>query len=279
MKYSSLTFSAFIFLNIFIWYWVIAGAPSDVLDVYFLDVGQGDSSLIVLPYGPKVLIDGGPDKSVLAQLDKILTPTDRYIDLLILSHPEMDHFAGFIPVLDRYRIGAFVYNGRDGEIEAWKDLLKILEEKRIPTIVLGAGDKINYRDNDIDILSPDENFVRGELNNTALVAKLDSEGAKLLFTGDIGFKVEEKLIDKYNLDIDVLKVAHHGSKYSSGINFISEATPLFSVIQVGKNRYGHPTKEAIARLAQTGSSIYRNDEDGLVHFKIKDSRLNIFKEK
>jgi len=280
MKYLSSIFLAFIFLNIFVWHWVIVGAPKDKLDIYFLDVGQGDSSLILLPYGPKVLIDGGPGKNVLAQLDKVLPPQDRYIDLVILSHPQLDHFSGLISVLDRYDIGAFIYNGRDGEISAWQDLTNVLKEKKIPTLFLEKGDNITYKNRDLKILSPNKNLLSSkELNDTTVVALVESEGVTALFTGDIGFNVENELVESYDMNIDLLKVAHHGSKYSSGAKFLSEATPLVSVIQVGDNKYGHPTKEAIERLIQVGSNIYRNDSDGTVHIEGQNGRLNIFKER
>lgn len=273
MKYSLLIFSAF---NIFIWHWVIVGGPVQTLDAYFLDVGQGDGSLIVLPGGPKILIDGGPDKNIVGELDKILSPTDRYIDLVILSHVQLDHFGGLIAVLGRYEIGAFIYNGRDGEIEAWQDLVRVLNNKKIPVLVLGEGDKIIYAEDKIDFLSPDEESINKELNETALVAKVEGGGVKLLFTGDIGFNTENYLKDKYDIDVDVLKVAHHGSKYSSGAYFLAEATPAVSVVQVGKNTYGHPTEVALNRLAQVGSSIYRNDKQGTVHIKAKDGFINVF---
>ncbi|MBI2592815.1 MAG: hypothetical protein HYW37_01465 [Candidatus Colwellbacteria bacterium] len=106
-----------------------------------------------------------------------------------------------------------------------------------------------------------------------------SEGARILFACDIGLKVEDYLEKSYDINVDVLKVAHHGSKYSSGQNFLAEATPAVSVIQVGKNRYGHPTLKALGRLAAVGSSIYRNDLNGTVHLKIKDGVLSVFTEK
>jgi len=277
MKFSSLIFSALIFLNIFVWYWALTGGPSEALNVYFLDVGQGDSSLIVLPGGPKILIDGGPDKSVLHELDKALSPTDRYIDLIILSHPQLDHFAGLISVANRYRVGAFIYNGRPGEMLAWRDLEKVLNEEKIPVVILSAGDKITYKENAMEILSPDDDLIkRAELNETTIIVKLVSSGIKTLFTGDINFDTESKLVDKFDVDVDVLKVAHHGSKYSSGLEFLEEATPLISVIQVGKNKYGHPTETAMNRLAQVGSSIYRNDEQGTIHMKAEDGLINVF---
>ncbi len=280
MKYLSSIFSALILLNIFVWYWSITGAPSAALNIYFFDVGQGDSTLTVLPGGVKILTDGGPDKSVLSGIGKTLSPIDRYIDLVILSHPEVDHFIGLISVLERYRVGAFVWNGRERDNDSWRELQAALKSKDVPVIVLGDNDKIIYKGSELKIISPDGKLAESsKLNNASLVALLSSGGIKTLFTGDIGFEVENKLVNEHNLDIDVLKVPHHGSKHSSSSAFLNETTPLLSVIQVGKNRYGHPAKETLARLTQVGSSIYRNDEWGLIHLVALNGKLNVFKRK
>ncbi|HZX01208.1 MAG TPA: MBL fold metallo-hydrolase [Candidatus Paceibacterota bacterium] len=245
-----------------------------------MDIGQGDSALAILPGGVKILFDGGPDKSLLNDLGKILPATDRRIDLVILSHPQADHFTGFISLLDRYEVSYFIWNGRQGETESWKSLASALKEKHVNTLRLMEGDGIKYRESEIKFLSPDETELGDtELNNTVLAAELFSGGVKTLFIGDIGFDVERRLAGKYDMNIDILKVAHHGSKYSSGDEFLAEATPAVSVIQVGKNTYGHPTKDALDRLAAIGSAIYRNDLAGTVHIEADEGRLNIFKER
>lgn len=277
MKYLSSIFLILIGFNVFIWYWVLSGGVSNNLNLYFLDVGQGDSELIKLPGNVKLLIDGGPDKKVLSSLANTLSSTDRYIDFVILSHPQLDHFSGLIPVLERYKVGAFVYNGEDGKDAAWKELTNIIKDKNVPIIVLRGGDSINYKDNKLAFLSPDgENDMSSELNDTALVSELVSGGIKALFTADVGFDIENYLVEKYDLDVDVLKVGHYGSKYSTGTAFLSEATPKVSIIEVGKNTYGHPTKETLNKLAGIGSSIYRNDEKGTIHIEANSGKINVY---
>ncbi len=280
MKYLSSIYLVLIIFNVFVWYWALQGREDQTLNLYFLNVGQGDGSLVMLPGKVKILIDGGPGKEILNPLSKVLSPTDRYIDLVLLSHPQLDHFSGLIPVLERYRVGAFIYNGREGTASAWKDLVRVLAEKKIKTVVLKEGSRIKYEDNDIQFLSPSNNFLGSkELNDATLVAELTSESSKTLFTADIGFKVENYLTNNYETDIDILKVAHHGSKYSSGLSFLNKATPKISVIQVGRNNYGHPTKEALGRLSSVGSSIYRNDLNGTVHLRVKDGLISVFTER
>jgi len=236
--------------------------------------------LVILPNGPKILIDGGPNNKVIANLASILRPTDRYIDLVMLSHPQTDHFTGLIDVLKRYRVGAFIFNGRSGTASSWPELVRIIDENKTPTVVLAAKDKINYAGNKFNILMPDKNFIQSaDLNETAIVALLQSQNSKVLFTGDADSKMEDYLAQRYNLDIDVLKVGHHGSKYSSGENFLRVTSPKIAVIEVGKNSYGHPTSEVLNRLASVGSQIFRTDKDGLVKLIINNQKINIFKNK
>nr|AKQ02454.1 metallo-beta-lactamase family protein [uncultured Parcubacteria bacterium Rifle_16ft_4_minimus_37647] len=270
MKSLSLIFLVLIGFNLFVWYYVLTGEQDD-LDIYFLDVGQGDSELVILPGDVRVLIDGGPDKSVLFELSQILPKTDRYIDLVVMTHAQLDHFGGLYDVVDRYKVGAFISTGREGESEAWKEFEELLQEKQIPVILLGAGDGIRYKDSNFIVLSPDQALLNNqEINESSLVVELFSEGAKSLFTGDVGFETENFLADTYDIDTDILKVPHHGSRFSSGLNFLMEATPAVSIIEVGKNSFGHPTEAALSRLRSAGSSIYRTDEDGTVHLEIND---------
>ncbi len=284
MRYWSLSFLLLAGFNLFIWHQVVFGASAD-LNLYFLNVGQGDSELIELPDGVQILIDGGPDKSVLFELAKAMPSNDRYIDLLVMTHPQTDHFAGFADVIERYKVGAFITTGREGDSETWKNFEEALIGKKTPIILVQAGDKISRKDNSITVLAPGEKLMRSkELNDTSLVLKLESGGVKALFTGDASFPTENHLLNKTSsqdvlLDVDVLKVGHHGSRYSTGANFLAAATPLISIIEVGKNNYGHPTEAALNRLKQFGSQIYRTDENGTVRLRARDSKIAVYPER
>jgi len=276
MKYLSLIFLVLIGFNIFVWGKVVSGGQ-DNLDIYFLDVGQGDSQLIVLPGDVRLLIDGGPDKAVLFELSDVLPKTDRYIDLVMLTHAQLDHFGGLYDVIERYKIGAFISTGREGQGDAWDDFLELLNKKEIPIILVGAGDTIKYKNSIINVLSPNDELLGSrEINESSLVIELESERAKTLFTGDIGFETENFLVDTYNLDSDILKVAHHGSRFSTGLNFLREVTPEVSIVGVGNNRFGHPTEAALSRLKSIGSSIYRTDENGTVYLEVKSGVLGVY---
>jgi len=266
----------------FVWSEILFRGPNKNTEIYFLDVGQGDSALIILPGNTKILIDGGPNNKIINELTAILRPTDRYIDLMILSFSQTDHFSGLIDVLKRYRVGGFIFNGRRGNAGSWLELTKILREKGVPILILASKDKIRHLDNQFNFLWPEKDFIQSrELNETALVPLLQSQGVKVLFTGDIDTKIEKYLLKKHGLglDVDILKVAHHGSKYSSGENFLQAVSPKVAVIPVGKNSYGHPTKEVLSRLALVGAQIFRTDKDGTVKLIINSQEINIFKKK
>ncbi len=270
-----------VLFDFFVWYEIFAHTPSANTKLYFLDVGQGDAELVVLPGNIKVLIDGGPDSKVLGELSKVLPATDRYIDLVVMSHPQTDHFTGLISVLNRYRVGALLTSGNRGPAKSYADLEKAIAKNKVPVVVLGEGDKIAHGVDTFNILSPDPYLLTGaEPNDWVLVMKLVSNGVRALYNGDIDSHIEDTLIKKYDMALDVLKVAHHGSKFSSSEDFLRAAQPKISVIEVGaKNTYGHPTQQTLAHLVSIGSKIFRTDKDGMIKLEVKDGRIEIFKER
>ncbi len=272
--------------NAILWYRIIfSSAIGSRARVYFLDVGQGDSELVILPDNIKIMTDAGPDDKVLQGLAKALPQGDTYIDLAIISHPQLDHFGGYGSIIDHYRVGAFIYNGRDAapDVAAWAQLLAKIKEKNIPLITLGKGDVIHYENNEIDMLSPSLDFVQsGELNDTGLVELVKTPGMRALFTADIGFNVENfLLLDHLDIHADVLKVAHHGSKYASSDAFLRAVDPKVAVIEVAaKNSYGQPSSSTLARVASsTNAKIFRTDGDGTVMVSAGDGTIEIVKEK
>jgi len=282
-KFLKIILGLLITLDILLWGLILFPAEANNLEIYFLDVGQGDSSLVNLPGGIQVLIDGGPiNGRVQENLEKILAFNDRYIDLVMISHPQLDHFGGLIEVLKNYEVGAVVPSGAISQSAAWQELEKVIKEKGINLITLAAGDKIKYQDSQFSILSPNKSEWQKDINDLSLVALFEHSHVpknirmRVLFTGDIGSSKEKQLVNLYDLDIDVLKVSHHGSKYSSDLGFLKEASPLVSVIEVGKNSYGHPTKAVLNKLASIGSQIYRTDKNGMVKVAFNKGRLRVY---
>lgn len=271
-------FLVLIAINVFILYAVIADGTAKNTELYFLDIGQGDSQFVVLPGGVQILIDGGTGPRVLDKLAKVMPPYDRYIDLVILTHPQLDHFGGLIDVLKTYQVGAFIDSGREGTAKAYGDLKTTLEKNGARHVVLKEGDAIKYDGAVFKVLNPSrKNLISKELNDTALVMLFEKDGLRVLYTGDIGFNVEKELLTKYNLSAQVLKVGHHGSKYSSGKDFLAEVRPTVSIIEVGKNTYGHPTKETLTRLANAGSQVYRTDLDGIIKLIFDGKKLMVYR--
>ena len=268
-------------LNSLVWGRIFfSAAGSDFLEIYALAVGHGDSQLIRLPGGAKVLIDGGPPNgNLLASLADALPANDRRIDLAIISHPQADHFGGFVELAKRYDIGLFLTNGRPSGQTAYQELERITEEKNIDFLPLARGDSIAYVGSRFDVLWPALGAAAAkDLNEEALVVLLSSENASALFTGDIPAATERKLAAFLPGPIDILKVAHHGSKNSSDSGFLKVARPRLALIGVGKNSYGHPTAAVLERLAAVGSAVYRTDQDGTVRLAIDGRKIEVFKE-
>lgn len=262
-----------------VWNSILFERPSEEPTFYFLDVGQGDATLAVLPGDVAILTDAGPNRSILGALEK--ARARRYIDLAIISHPQLDHFNGFNYVLDTYRVGVVLINGRDNNgVGEWEALLQKIKTRRIPLIVLKAGDSIRHARDTVDILSPDKQYLQsGELNDTGLVEYIRAESASVLLTADIGKGVETRLTRTRTVTADILKVPHHGSKYSSSEEFLAAIHPRIAVIEVGaRNTYGHPSAEAVARLASSTPLIFRTDRDGTIKIESREGKLKIFTE-
>lgn len=277
---------ALIVLDAFVWYQILLEPQEKNAQLYFLDVGQGDATLLVLEDGVKILTDAGPDMKVIRSLEKILSPTDRYIDLAVISHPQLDHFNGFNYLLERYRFGAFIVNGRNGEFKnetnEWTVLLEKIKERKIPIVRMAAGDAIKHLHDEVSILSPDRNFIQsGELNDTSIVALVKTPQFRALLTGDIGFEVENYLIKKSDVRAHILKVPHHGSKFSSHEDFLKAVHPLLTLIGVGgKNTYGHPSPHTLARISSsTAAKTFRTDRNGTITILVKENKLKVFTER
>jgi competence protein ComEC len=266
-------------LDLIAWFLIFFPASLTGAELYFLKVGQGDSSLAVLPgkdgNGIKYLIDGGPLNGGLGEnLGKIFKAGDRYIDLVFISHPQIDHFGGLLDILKNYKVGAVLYNGESSDDVNWRELNKIIDEKNIVKIALGAGDGIVYASSTVSVLNSFGSAIGS--NDSGLALFLKSEGLSALYAADLSAEAERAIVKNGNIGADVLKVSHHGSKYSSDPIFLKEVDPKISVIEVGKNSYGHPSKEALNRLADIGSQVFRTDLQGIIKIILEDGKIKVF---
>lgn len=248
--------------------------------ITILDVGQGDSIVIQSKQNQgSILIDTGGMMPFSQKTDPLFAKNRiipylksqgiKKIDALVLTHGDYDHMGEAINLVNNFTVEKVIFNcGEFNELE--QELIKVLNDKKIPYYF--CIKELNIDNNKLYFLNSKD---YGNENDNSSVIYLNYNHYKFLFMGDAGVEVEEDLIEKYNLeDIDVLKVGHHGSKTSSGKDFIDEINPKYSIISVSKNnRYGHPNKEVLENL--NNSKLYRTDQDGSVMFEIKNNKFKI----
>lgn len=230
-----------------------APEPKNVMTkVHMLNVGQGDSFLIEGKDGTQMLIDGGRDANVLSELSKVMDFNDKYIDVVIATHPDADHIGGLVDVFKRYKVGLFLTSDVVGETQIYKSLIDSVVEKKIPAYYVRQGMNLNLADKtDFKILFPDRNTHNWETNSASIVGRLQIGELSALFTGDSPISVEKYLTNSIpeDLDVDILKLGHHGSKTATSSEYLKVTTPELTLISAGvNNSYGHPDKEVLSLL-------------------------------
>jgi len=250
------------------------------LKIYFLDVGQGDSSVIILSSGQVVLIDSGPDESLILNYLKNLSIA--HIDLLIASHAHADHITGMDKIIAKYRPKAFIDSGIPHTTIIYQKMITAIGKYNI-NYYRGTSRKINLGPLTFIILPPANPLIKeSELNNNSIVIRLDYKDFSCLFTGDIEKKREGQLLNesRNNLNVDILKIAHHGSYSGSSPPFIKLVNPETSIIFCGKsNQYGHPHQETLTLLQNLGINIYRTDLNGTILVETNGTDYQVFTEK
>ncbi|MFY0529369.1 ComEC/Rec2 family competence protein [Archangium gephyra] len=254
--------------------------PLKPLTVYFFDVGQGDAALIVSPTGKTVLIDGGPPEADEALVPRLRQLVQGPIDLVIMTHPHLDHLGGLVKIIQAVGARRFMDPGFNHPSESYRKLLDVVGQKvgqvMTPTpnpgspetlLTVGLGEGVT-----LTILwprTPRDAFLddtRSDVNANSIVAKLTYGKTSFLFTGDAEPETEAFLLTRpIDFTSTVLKVAHHGGKHSSTAPFLAAVKPQAAVISCGSgNDYGHPTPEALQRLGDVGARVFRTDLQGEV---------------
>jgi competence protein ComEC len=240
--------------------------------VTFLDVGQGEAALIRTPSGKTILIDAGSDNcgsdTLLARMGVVR------IDDFLLTHPHEDHYGNLRRILGSFAVGRVIFNRpgfpRGADAGFARLFSYIMDSLRLDTFVFSAGRSLEEDSlcsifclwPDTAPLSPD---IEDTVNALSLVLQVRLGPSSIIFTGDINFSVEKRVVEARELRGIVLKVAHHGSKYATSHEFLDAVAPLISVISAGTgNPFGHPDGETLARLASCGGKIFRTDRDGSV---------------
>jgi competence protein ComEC len=269
---------------------IVAGATraDGVVHVTFLDVGQGDATLVRTAHDGRILVDGGPDpERLLALLDARLPPWDRRIDLLVATHPHDDHVAGLPLLLRRYRVGRVVTAGFAGRGPGGQAFDAELAARGIQPRRLVTGQAFEFDGVSFQVLWPDENALPAALpddgagtNNVSIVLLGEVGGQRFLLTGDAEQDVDLRLLASGQPHVDLLKVAHHGSRTSSSPALLDALTPTVAVISVGaRNDYGHPAPATLDRLAARGVRINRTDRNGTVDVALDGTRMAVHAER
>ncbi len=250
-----------------------------------IDVGQGDSTLIITPNNKTILIDGGGseyyDIGKNTLLPYLLDMGISRLNYMVISHFDSDHVNGLLTILKELQVENIIIGKQYEKTQQYNQFLEIIYNNQLNIKQVSSGDRINVeKDVSIDILFPTKKLIStNPLNNNSIVAKLRYKQFDMLFTGDIEEIAENQLLDLYSntniLKSTILKVAHHGSKTSSSEKFINIVSPKFAVIGVGENnKFGHPNQEVIKRLQNKKIKIYRTDLNGEITIVLNNKRTD-----
>ena len=254
----------------------IATSSSSDFSISFLDVGQGDCSLLQVN-GKNMLIDAGPYEAGPGIVDWLTKHNISYLDTVISTHPHSDHIGAMPYVLNRVKTGVVIDSGDTHTTPAYEALLKTIERKNIPYRTVKEGDTINLDPTiRIDVLSPPDTTT-DDLNENSIVLRISSEKNTILMMGDAGKTTEARLLTSgKSLKADILKVGHHGSRHSSGREFIKAVSPEIAIIFVGAdNEYGYPQKDPVRYLSDVGAKMYRTDRNGTITIASTNGKLTV----
>lgn len=237
--------------------------PAAVLQVHFIDVGEGDSILIVAPDGKTALIDGGePGSGVVPYLEALGL---KRLDMVVATHPHSDHVGGLVEVLSTLPVSTVVTNGEAETTTVYEDFLNAIANSKANYVEAKRGDRLSLGSLDFDVLNPSE-VLSSDLNNNSLVLRMSYGKTTFLFTGDAGTEAESSMLGAgLNLQANILKVGHHGSLSASSLPFLERVRPEVAVYFAGRgNPYGDPNPQTLDKLASVGATVYGTDVNGTV---------------
>lgn len=247
------------------------------LKLTFLDVGQGDAALAITPKGQDILIDGGPNDSVVNKLDKNIPFYNHKLDAVVLTHPHADHVAGLVAVANKYQIDKVYMSGVTHTAPEYLAFLEVLKNHNTSVQIVKSGDSLDFGDDiKLDFLYPLTNLQSQSaenLNLTSVVTRLSWGKSSAILMGDLESEGQDELLTSgQNVKADIIKIAHHGSKDSVNAKFLTAVKPKYAVISVGKdNSFGHPSQDMLTLLK--GVIVYRTDYDGDVRFELTPEQV------
>ena len=276
LKYAAL--SSLLALGLILANIIYFSKNSDALWVVFLDVGQGDA-ILISKGNYQMLIDGGRDgKLLLNKLGKYIPFWDRDIEVILATHPDQDHIAGLINVLQKYNVKNVLKTEDKSESQTYKKFEEEINNEKSENVNAKKGVSIKISDEAVvEIIYPfveTGDIVDSKSNEGSVVVKIIYGENSFLLSGDLPEKGEKEIVDsKINIASKIFKIAHHGSKYSNSSEFLEKINPIQTIISVGKdNSYGHPSGEVLGILKEKNINIWRTDEMGDVVYECeKDS--------
>ena len=259
--------------------WSALSSHAQGLEITFLDVGQGDAILIESPTGRRMLIDGGADAGVLQALAQVIPWWDRRVDIVLATHPDLDHVGGLVDVLERYRVSYVVDNSIDAETSAVESFLNARVREQAVAKRLFRGERIVLGGGAVaEILFPDRQMAGADTNEQSIVVRVVYGGHSFLLTGDAPSRIERYLVSLNGsmLKSTVLKAGHHGSNTSSDVSFVGTVSPEYAVFSRGcDNSYGHPHEEVVSTFLQFGVHTYDTCLHGSITFKTDGTLLRV----
>lgn len=254
--------------------WFAFYSPTRDAKIVFLDVGQGDAIYIEAPNGNQMLVDGGANNAVLRELSKVMPWFDRSLDVVVATHPDADHIGGLVDVFTRYKVARFIDNGVVNDTAPYDALESAVAKERVERHVARKGMVIDLGSGmAARVLFPTRSMEGAETNTGSIVMRLTVGEWSTLLTGDAPSAIEEYLVStsKELLDVDVLKLGHHGSKTSTAESFVAAASPAVAIISAGKdNRYGHPHRDVLKTLNTLRVPYRSTAEEGRISFVLKE---------
>lgn len=250
------------------------------LEVYFIDVGQGDSTLII-DEDEAMLIDGGLPSASQKIYSFLEQKNIKHLKYIVASHAHNDHVGGLSAALEQSSCDEILVPYLESDNERFQSLLTKANEKDVSIIQTKDGETYSLKNAEIKILGPTD-IIDNEDNNNSLVFRLDYKNVSFLFTGDAEQMEEQLLLYNHyeDLDVDVLKVGHHGSHNAASSAWMKAVDPQYAVISCGKdNSYGHPHEETLQLLKQQGTTIYRTDLQGTIHCSTDGYKITFETEK
>lgn len=263
MKFKQRVLSSIVALGVVASSIFISNAATQNLEVHFINVGQGDATYIELPDGTDILIDAG-EGAYGNTVVQYLKNQEKGIDIehLIVTHPDSDHVGGMQKVFTDLKVKNFYYPiDATNNTTTWKNVLNLAKKEGCRVLNAKPGHSINAGGTVVKFIQPTTDYKN--TNDDSVVTLVDYKDTEILLTGDISQITENEMIKKNLLmDVDVLKVAHHGSSSSSTKAFLNKVKPENAIISVGKNSYGHPKADAVNRLINAKAKVWRTDKNG-----------------